>query len=362
MQKVMTRDMYTSLVMRVRRALHFGVVLVFVCGGVFAFVLSRASAADLQPRTVIISSPLAGAVTNHEFRFTTVTSASVGSVVLEYCANLPFYNTPCTPPTGLIVNASSIATQSGISGLSISAGDSSTNRLVLTRANSIINSTPVVLRLGNITNQTTASQSVFVRISTHTSNNGSGTPIDFGAVVYTTAVGIGVGGYVPPYLTFCAGVTVADTCTSTNGSLMDMGELSDSRASTATSQFAVATNDPTGYNAYVSGGTMTSGNEIIPALSVGSASIVGQSQFGINLRSNSSPSVGANISGIGTGTAANGYDQANIFRYNDGERIAFSPLPTNFNRFTVSYLVNVSEDQRPGVYASSYTFTAVASF
>lgn len=358
----MTRGSNTSLVMQFGRVLHRGAVLVFLCAAMVVFVLSRADAADLQPRSVVVSSPVAGAITTHEFRFTTVTSASIGSVMFEYCANLPFYNTPCTAPAGLVVNGSNIATQTGITGLGVSAGDSTANRLVLTRAASVISPNAVVIRLNNIINQSTPSQSVFVRISTHSSSNGSGVPIDFGSVVYTTAVGIGVGGYVPPYLTFCAGVTVADTCTSTNGSLMDLGELSEVRASTATSQFAVATNDPTGYNAYVSGGTMTSGNEIIPALASGSVSVIGQSQFGINLRSNSNPSVGANVSGIGTGVVTSGYDQSNLFRYNDGERIAYSPLPTNFNRFTVSYMVNVSEDQRPGVYASSYTFTAVASF
>ncbi len=107
---------------------------------------------------------------------------------------------------------------------------------------------------------------------------------------------------------------------------------------------------------------MTSGNEIIPALASNGASIVGQSQFGINLAANSNPSVGATVSGSGDATANSGYGTSNSFRYNDGEMIAASSLPTEYNRFTVSYLVNVSADQSPGIYATSFTYTAIASF
>ncbi len=201
-----------------------------------------------------------------------------------------------------------------------------------------------------------------MRISTHTANNGSGSPIDLGAVVYTTSIGVGVGGYVPPFLTFCVGITVALDCSSASGSLLDLGELSSTQTKSATSQMSVSTNDPTGYNLFVSGGTMTAGNEVIPALSSSSVSSVGVSQFGINLRANSTPSVGSAVSGVGTCVPTANYNNSNVFRYNDGELVASSPITTDYNRFTVSYIVNVSEDQRPGVYASSFTYTAIASF
>lgn len=324
---------------------------------------SSSTAASLFQRSVTVGSPTASAVTTHDFRFITATGGNIGSVVLEYCANLPFYGVPCSVPAGLTLNSASITTQTGITGLSIDVPNSAINKLVLTRVVSAIPATTNVrLLMGNITNQSTPSETVYVRVSTHSSNDGTGNPLDFGAVVYSTVPGIGVGGYVPPHLTHCVGVVVAADCTTTIGALMNLGELSDSSAKVATSQFATATNDPTGYNTFVSGGTMTAGNEIIPALSANNVSIPGTSQFGINLRGNSNPLSGADKSGSGTAVVSSGYDSPNSFRYNDGERVATSVLPTEFNVFTVSYLVNVSNFQSAGLYASSYTYTAVANF
>lgn len=322
----------------------------------------KATAANMVSRSATIGSSLPSEVTYHEFEFQTLTNASIGSIVFEYCSNLPFYGAPCTVPAGLDVDSSSLVSQSGITGFSISAPDTNASKIVLTRAPAVAAPTNALYRFNNITNHSTNNQSVYVRISTHGSVDGSGAHIDEGAVVYTTVEGVGVGGYVPPRLTFCVGITVALNCSTADGSLLDMGELSEFSASSATSQFAVSTNDPTGYNVYISGGTMTAGNEIIPALSSNSSSIIGSSQFGVNLVSNSNPAIGANVSGTGTGVPIANYNTPNSFRYADGELIASSTLPTNFNRFTVAYLVNVSKDQRPGVYASSFTYTAVASF
>lgn len=333
---------------------------------ILAFTLLRythTSAASLFQRSILVGSPTASDVTTHEVNFRTATNGSIGSIVFEYCSNLPFYGVPCTVPAGLVVNASSITTQTGITGLSISAPNSSANKLVLTRAAGVINANTVTkIVISNVTNQSGINETVYVRVSTHSTNNGTGTPIDFGAVVYSTVPGIGVGGYVPPHLTHCVGVFVAADCSSTTGALMNLGELSTTNARVSTSQFATATNDPTGYNTFVSGGTMTAGNEIIPALSGGGSSNPGTSQFGINLRGNSAPNGGSDKTGTGTGFVVTGYDTPNIFRYNDGERVASSSLPTEFNVFTVTYMVNISKAQRPGIYASSYTFTAVANF
>ncbi len=320
------------------------------------------AAANIVSRRATIGSSVAGQITYHEFRFTTLTNASVGSIVFEYCSNLPFYGSPCTAPAGLNVDSSTLTSQSGITGFSISAPETNANKIVLTRASVIAAPTIATYRFNNITNQSSANESIFVRISTHNSIDGSGAQIDDGAVAYATAEGVGVGGYVPPRLTFCVGQTVALNCATTEGSLMDMGEFSEFSPSSASSQFAASTNDPTGYSVYMSGGTMTSGNEVIPALSTNAPSIVGTSQFGVNLRGNSNPNVGADVSGSGTGVPATGYNTPNSYRFNSDELIVNSSLPSNFNRFTVSYIVNVTKDQRPGVYASSFTYTAIASF
>jgi hypothetical protein len=141
-----------------------------------------------------------------------------------------------------------------------------------------------------------------------------------------------------------------------------MGELSTVTAKTSTTQFALATNDYLGHVVYVTGTTMTSGNDVIPALSTQTASNPGTSQFGINLRSNSNPSAGTNVSGPGTGVPTSNYNTSNQFRFVSGDAIAQSTRSTDFDRFTVTYMTNISSSQAAGTYAATFTYIGVVQF
>jgi hypothetical protein len=328
---------------------------------IFFGVSIRVDSADITQRSVEIGSSVAGETTNHDFTYLTNTSSNIGSVVYEYCSNSPFIGSPCTVPVGLDVSGAGILTQTGITGVSVDASTTS-NRLVLTRASTLINPTTVRHNFSNIINQTTVNESVYVRITSHVSADGTGLPVDSGAVVYSTVAGIGIGGYVPPYLTFCVGVTVELDCSVSSGSLLSFGELSNFSPRTVTSQFVAYTNDPTGYTTFISGSTLTSGNNIINAMTTNSASIPGANQFGINLRANANPAVGANVSGGGSSLPRPNYNISNVFRFINGEQIAGTNFPTLPNRFTVSYIVNVIEDQPPGIYSTTLVYIAVASF
>jgi hypothetical protein len=107
---------------------------------------------------------------------------------------------------------------------------------------------------------------------------------------------------------------------------------------------------------------MTSGNNTITALSSPTPSLPGISQFGINLRDNSSPQVGEEPAGPGTAAPAPDYNIPNFFTFRPGDTIASSSLSTEFNRLTVSYVANVSADQPVGVYSTTITYLAVAQF
>lgn len=338
------------------------VLVYFLLIATFLPTVLRAKADQLTSRSIRLGSSVASDVTTHTVSFGISTSTSIGSIVIEYCDNLPFHTAVCTIPSGLDVDNSILSSSTGISGVSISASDTTSNKIVLTRTPSVVSSGQVTFRFSNITNPSTPKHTSYVRLSTHASTDGSGARIDVGGIAYATVERVDVGGYVPPHLTFCVGVTVELNCSTSQGNLLSFGELSKTNANVLTSQFSAATNDLSGYNIYISGGTMTAGNSVIPQLADNASNQVGTSQFGINLKSNTNPSVGANPTGIGIATVASGYGSSNSFRYNDGERLASASGPTEFNRFTVSYLVNISADQRPGVYASSFTFTAIASF
>jgi hypothetical protein len=248
-----------------------------------------------------------------------------------------------------------------MTGFSVS-GSSSANRLIITKAPVAHTSAPNEYLFSNITNPSTSNQIVYVRVSVYDNINATGALVDSGSVVFVVDDKFDINAFVPPYLTFCVAVNVATNCSTATGFLGDFGEFSEFGPITTTTQFAVATNDPTGYNTYMGGQTLTSGTNIIPALGTQTSSTAGSSQFGINLRANNSPSVGSNVDGGGSGVPAPTYNTSNQFRFVDGEKIAGASGTTDFNRYTVSYIVNVSEDQSPGIYATTITYTSIASF
>lgn len=344
-----------------RRFSRLSILLVVFVSLISFVTYSRpAEASFLTHRSITVATAQPLAVTTHSFRFDVPSTAVIGSVVLEYCDS-PVYTYPCTAPVGTDVSAVSLSSQSGNTGFIIDNTDSTFNKIVLTRAPSagIITSSTYVFN--NAVNPS-ALGSVFVRLSTHASIDGSGAIIDSGAVAYAVQSIFIVGAYVPPFLKFCVGVTVAPDCSSQTGDNVDLGNLLYTRANAGQSQFSTATNDPAGYAVFALGTTMTSGNNIIPALIIPTTSFSGTAQFGINLRANLAPAIGQEPFGVGTGSPTPNYNIPNRFLFNSGDNIASSPLTTNYNRMTVSYLVNVTSKQPPGIYATTLTYVATVQF
>jgi hypothetical protein len=322
------------------------------------FAMSTRISAD--HRSIVVGSAQPSAVTSHSFQFDIPSTDVVGSIVLEYC-NSPVFDIPCVAPTGLDLSAATLTNQSGNTGFSIDGANSTANKIVLTRAPvpGIVTSNSYVFN--NVTNPSVLG-SVFIRLSDYSSIDGSGTFIDKGAVAYAVQTSFLVGAYVPPFLKLCVGVNVTPNCSSATGNNIDLGILSSSRASAGQSQFSTATNDPAGYVIYALGETMTSGNNIIPALNTPRASFPGTPQFGINLRANLIPAVGQDPFGVGTGAPTPNYNIPNRFVFNSGDSIALSNIPSDYNRMTVSYLVNIQSKQPPGIYATTLTYVATVQF
>ncbi len=325
------------------------------------FNFSFVSASDLTSRKITIGDSEPSATTTHRFEFFNPTAGLMGSIKFEYCSNSPLFNEVCVPPAGLNTSGAGISIQSGTTGFSVS-GFTTNSTIILTRVPSAILPVNSTFTFSNIINPSAADTTFYVRVSTYATTDGTGLSTDQGSVAFSTSGRLSIGVFVPPFLTFCVGVTVDLNCSSSNGSLVDFGEFSELSTSAITTQFSAATNDVLGLQIFLNGQTMTSGNNIIPGLDNRSASSIGTSQFGLNLVSNSVPSVGSNKSGAGTINALPNYAVSNQYIFTNGNLIARSTLPTDFNRFTVSYIVNVSENQNPGVYASTLIYTAVASF
>lgn len=321
----------------------------------------RAAAAQLQGRSLQIDSSTAGANTRHTFKFSyTTTGVPVGSIMFEYCTS-PLLEVTCDAPTGMNATNAILTDQIGEGGYFILTGQ--TNRIILTRAPSLpptIN--PSTYVFDNIVNPTDPAKTFYVRITTHGSTDGTGPNIDFGAVVNATTVGVAVSGEVPPYLKFCVGITISDDCTTAEDNLVDLGTLSTSKVSSGTSQMMVATNADFGLVIGMYGTTMTSGNNVISALETPTVSAPGNAQFGLNLRDNSNPNVGADPTGGGIATPTAKYNTPNRYAFTSGDTVVTSGDVTDTRKFTVSYIANVPPDQMPGVYTATLTYICTATF
>ena len=343
--------------------IYFLAVLIFI--GLWLLNMNSprtAGALELQNRSVQLDNYTPGAATNYHFQFFVPSTNNIGSIVYEFCTNSAIFAESCTAPAGLDVTAANITGQTGNTGFSIDNADTTVNQLVITRpsfAGSIITTT---YDFSGITDSLTAGQTIFVRVSTHASIDGSGATNDSGGVAYVTGASLNVAAQVPPFLRLCVGLTVAPDCSTASGDSLDLGDLSTNHASAGQSQFATGTNAVSGYVIYALGTTMTSGNDVIPALTTPTPSFPGNDQFGINLRANSNPASGQDPSGAGTGSPTPDYDINDQFVFNNGDTIASSSLPTDYNRMTVSYLVNINHAQNIGIYSTTITYVATVTF
>jgi hypothetical protein len=203
----------------------------------------------------------------------------------------------------------------------------------------------------SVKNPTATNATFFMRITTYSDATWT-TAVDTGTIAASTAGQVTVTASVDETLTF--------TLTATT---VPLGTLTTSATGTGISTFAVSTNANTGYSVTVAGNTLTTaGNKTITALPSPTASSTNTKQFGINLVSNTTPAVGAAVSGSGTGTAASGYNAANFYKFVSGETIASAGAPTNSNTFTVSYIANIDGITAAGAYTTTLTYVATANF
>jgi hypothetical protein len=342
----------------------FGDVLVTLV--VLLSAMPRATAIpQVANRFDQISDSAVSAQAIHRFGFEYTDLASpVGSVSLEFCSNSPISEEPCVAPSGLDVSGATLAAQSGETGFSISAPNTTANRLVLTRsaqAPSPATATSTY-QFNNVTNPD-ALGTYYARIQTYTSANATGAALEDGGVVFIITATFDVSAEVPPYIKFCSSVTITGyDCDTATSFFIDFGEFSVTKPKFASSEMVLATNAGLGYSITLTGTTLTSGNNTIPAMAAVAPSNPGLSQFGLNLRANSSPNIGVDPNGPGLATPAASYNNPNFFKYEPGEVVVSGTTTTDSRKFTVSYIANISSSQAAGVYSTTISFIALANF
>lgn len=336
----------------------FAVVSLLIGAGPFA---RHVSAGQLQNRAVkLTTNTPAAANVGYGFSFDLFTLSTVGSIELKFCGNSALFDDPCDPPWGFDASNTTIANESGITGLLVAPGSGSSD-VILSRPPTVVGAVPVSFDLNNIMNPADPG-SFYVRMFTYPSTDATGPPTDIGAAALSITSDVTISAEVPPYLIFCSAATIPSLdCSNTDGNYVNLGDLSAERTSSGETQLLAATNADFGYTIRSLGSTMTSGNNILPAMQT-TTSQTGVSQFGINLRKNTTPVVGREPDGGGSADAAAGYNQPNRFRYGDGDIIAAAATVQDYRRFTVSYVVNVNKNQAPGVYVTTLTYLCLANF
>lgn len=345
-----------------------------------------ASAAQITARTLTLQDGASdggskpSGVVKHLFAFTlpSVGNTNVGSIQFQYCT---IASGTCTMPTGLVTTSATLSSQSGATGFTMV--NTTNGAPYITRSAAAVTAgTAVSYQLSTITNPSATNTTFYVRISTFVATNATGGTTDTGTVAASTATQIVLTGTMPESIIFCTGATVSttsgipDCSTATGGGGILFNQLfSPSDTADATSQMAASTNATSGYSITVSGATLTSGANTIPAMGSATTGVRGTGQFGMNLKLNTTATttvaVGLEAAPVANGTtykgqAATGYNTVDTFKFASGDSVANSANggagPTNSQIFTSSYIVNVSGAQVAGTYTTTLTYVCTATF
>jgi len=346
------------------------------------FLPYTANAAQITSRSLTLLAGVSdggskpGGVVNHLFNFT-VAGGTVGSIQFQYCMTA---SGTCTMPTGLVTTSATLANQTGATGFSM-VNTTNGSPYIARASASAVGNIALSYQLNGITNPTTANQTFYVRISTFSSLNATGTPVDAGNVAASTASQIIISGTMPESLVFCTGATISTTstvpdCTTATSGAISFNQLfSPTDTATATSQMAASTNAGSGYNITVNGPTLTSGGNTVAGMSTATTSVHGIPQFGLNLKANttatSTTPVGTEIAPssdgvIYRGQSVAGYNTADTFKFTTGDSVANSANGgaggTNAQIYTVSYIANVPGSQPAGTYTTTLTYICTPTY
>lgn len=333
----------------------------FIAAGLLAIRQPEASAAQVDPRSLRISDPTAGAAgITYRFEVGIATPGVLGSIRFQFCENTSLVDDACNAPFGFDALNADLTAQTGETGFSIHPM-SGANEIILTRPPTISLGATSTYTFTDVRNPA-AVGTTFVRVYTHANDDGTGSYIDAGGLAFATNGDVSVSAEVPPFLLFCAGVVINNfDCSSASGDLINFGQLGSDHTAAGVSQMLAATNADGGYGIRVSGTTMTAGNNVITPMQ-NQFPNVGSSQFGLNLRANFLPNVGRDVEGIGAGQPTAAYNIPNRYRFANGEVLAVATAPDDFRKYTISYIVNVPKDQPGGIYAATMTYICLANF
>jgi hypothetical protein len=154
-----------------------------------------------------------------------------------------------------------------------------------------------------------------------------------------------------------------------SGTPIELGNLSAGSTKFGSTTFSVKSYLASGYIVTVNGYAPRnkSSGYTLASMSSATTATTGTEQFGINLVSNTSPSVGSAPQQIpdstfSFGTPATGYNTANNFKFVPGDTIAQSLKSSGTTTYTLSTIENISTSTPAGAYRTNLLINVVPSF
>jgi hypothetical protein len=155
-----------------------------------------------------------------------------------------------------------------------------------------------------------------------------------------------------------------------DGGTYDLGILDGSITGQAAANFSVRNYLSNGYIVTVRGSTPTTSagsGHALPGLASPTGSSPGTEQFGVNLATNTNPPIGNepvqipdNTYSYGSATAD--YASPNLFKFVDGDTIAFSPKSSGQTNYSLSMMANVARTTPAGQYGGTINIQVVPTF
>lgn len=205
---------------------------------------------------------------------------------------------------------------------------------------------------------------------------GTGGELDASSAQYKAQQSAGelaIGNAASANYQFQGGFNTSDTPVlefAVNGGTYDLGILDPSITGAVAASFTVRSYLSSGYVVTVNGqppNTSVGTPHTLTAMGSLAGSVPGTEQFGINLADNSNPNIGASPaqlpdSSFGFGAAVSGYDTANMFKFINGDTIAFSTKSSGQTTYTLSVVANVARETPAGEYGGRLNVQVVPTF
>ncbi|MDQ3075966.1 MAG: hypothetical protein M3Q34_02465 [bacterium] len=147
---------------------------------------------------------------------------------------------------------------------------------------------------------------------------------------------------------------------------VNLGTLTTGAAGTGSHTASVATNAPSGFAISYNGATLTNTSNPSYTLPLYSSSVSspGTAGFGINLKDNATPNIGAEpVANYGACGIASGYGTVNQYTFVASTTTAINSVTAAADCvYTASYVGNISSVTAAGAYSSTITYIATGTF